>query len=128
MAVATATNVLIDRVKISLQSGLWALIWGDTTDAQTFNPQALPNQKVVVVVDTSGNNTSVDLPPTSQQPTNFVQLYINKTSGANQLFIYPANGDTINGLPDLTITGNFASVLLQNLAGNDWTVISNGKK
>lgn len=119
-------KTVIGGSRLLLKSGNWALAWGDSSNSiSPFNPQALNNQQVVVVVDPDKkNDTQIQLPPTSEQQSNFVQLWITISTAVKPgIRVSPSRGDLINGSKQFSIVGQYSSYLFVNLQPNNWTCV-----
>lgn len=122
---AKPINVVIDksRFQLATAAGDLALVWGDSSNSQTpFNPQALPTQEVIISVDSTDGAINIILPPCSEQPSNFVKLWIGKVPSSNNILtIYGSGSDTINGAASLSMHNKKSWALFQNLNGTNWT-------
>lgn len=117
---AAPTQYLINSTSFVLTAGDWQLNWG------SIDPQQLTTNKIAIIADTTINNVSIELPPSSEEQTNNVQFYIVKAVAANVLNINAAGGDSINGNPVLTINSQYSAAFLQNLFLTLWTAFQQG--
>ncbi len=122
---AKPINVVIDksRFQLATAAGDLALVWGDSSNSQTpFNPQALPTQEVIISVDSTDGAINIILPPCSEQPSNFVKLWIGKVSDDDNVITVNAFAEnTINGASRLSMHNINSWALFENLNGTNWT-------
>ena len=94
-----------------IEAGDYQIVWGEL-----LNPQQLGTQKIVVAIDTTNGASSVVLPSTKEQKTNFCEFYI-ACVGGNDLTVTCSAGDTLQS-PMVLKHGD--CVCCMNLFQNHW--------